>query len=67
MEGTEGRIKTLLMDSGKLAAATAVATVKHHEPSFDLGKVKEELDLVQLVASEEIQAAADDIMKKIDL
>ena len=67
LEDAEGRIKTLLMDGGKLAAATALATVKHHEPSFDLGKVKEELDLVQLVASEEIQAAADDIMKKIDL
>jgi hypothetical protein len=67
LDGVVGRIKALLMDGGKLAAATALAVVKHHEPSFDLERVKEEIDLAQAVDSEDIQAAAEEVMKKINL
>jgi hypothetical protein len=32
----ERRIKGLLLDTANLAAATALSTVKYHDPSFDL-------------------------------
>ena len=67
LEEAEGRLKTLLMDNGKLAAAAALATVRHHVLTFNLEKVREEFDLTRVVGIEDIQAAAEEIVKKIDL
>jgi hypothetical protein len=50
----EGRMKTLLLDTSKLATATVLVTVKFHEPSFDLQKVVEDVDLSELVNHEDI-------------
>jgi hypothetical protein len=36
LDEVEGRIKGLLLDTANLAAAAALSTVKHHDPSFDL-------------------------------
>lgn len=35
----EGQMKTLLLDTGKLATTTPLVMVKFHEPSCDLQKV----------------------------
>jgi hypothetical protein len=44
-----GRMKALLLDTSKLAAAATLAVVKYHEPSFDLQKVAKDVDLSELV------------------
>jgi hypothetical protein len=36
LDKAEGRIKGLLLDTAKLAAAAVLSTVKYHDPSFDL-------------------------------
>jgi hypothetical protein len=48
----EGHIKGLLLDAANLAAAAALSTVKYHNPSFDLQKVSEDVDLSGLVRRE---------------
>jgi hypothetical protein len=39
--------------------------VKFHEPSFD--KVVEDVDLAELVSSEDVQAATEKVIKKFDI
>jgi hypothetical protein len=36
LDEAKGRIKSLLLDTAKLAVAAALSTVKYHNPSFDL-------------------------------
>jgi hypothetical protein len=60
----EGRIKGLLLDTANLAAAAALSTVKYHDPSFDLQKVSEDVDLSSLVRREDIMAATEEVVKK---
>jgi hypothetical protein len=62
----EGRIKGLLLDTANLAAAAALSTVKYHDPSFDLQKVSEDVDLSGLVRREDIVATAKEVVKKFD-
>jgi hypothetical protein len=57
----------LLLDTSKLAAAATLAAVKYHVPSFDLQKVAEDVDLSELVNHEDVQAAAEEVVKKFDL
>jgi hypothetical protein len=58
LDEAEGRIKGLLLDIANLAAATTLSTVKHHDPSFDLQKVSEDVDLSGLIRREDVMAAA---------
>jgi hypothetical protein len=62
----EGRIKSLLLDIAKLAASAALLTVKYHDPSFNLQKVSEDMDLSGLVRREDVVAAAEEVVKKFD-
>jgi hypothetical protein len=62
----EGCIKGMLLDTANLAAAAALSTVKHHDPSFDLQKVSEDVDLSGLIRREDIVAAAGEVVKKFD-
>jgi hypothetical protein len=41
-------------------------TVKYHDPSFDLQKVSEDVDLSGLIRREDIVAAAEEVIKKFD-
>jgi hypothetical protein len=41
----EGRIKGLLLDTANLVAPGALLTIKYHDPSFDVQKVSEDVDL----------------------
>jgi hypothetical protein len=66
LDEAEGRIKGLLPDTANLAADAALSTVKHHDPSFDLQKVSEDVDLSSLIRREDIVAAAGEIVKKFD-
>jgi plasmid maintenance system antidote protein VapI len=61
----EGRINGLLLDTANLAAATALSAVKYYDPSFDLQKVSEDVDLSGLVRHEDISAAAEEVVKKL--
>jgi hypothetical protein len=47
--------------------AAALSTVKYHDPSFDLQKVSEDVDLSGLITREDIMAAAGEVIKKFDL
>jgi hypothetical protein len=49
LDAVEGRIKGLLLDTAILAAAAALSTAKYHNPSFDLQKVSEDVDLSGLM------------------
>jgi hypothetical protein len=60
-------MKTLLLDTRKLAAVETLGTVKFHEPSFDLQKVVEEVNLTELVSDKDIQDPAEEMIKKVDL
>jgi hypothetical protein len=60
-------MKVLLLDTSRLTAAATLATVKFHEPTFDLQKVMEDVDLMELVASEDVRDTAEEIIKKVDL
>jgi hypothetical protein len=44
-----------------------LSTVKYHDPSFDLLKVSEDVDLSGLIRREDIMAAAGEVIKKFDL
>lgn len=67
LDEVEGQMKALLLDTSRLAVAATAVTVKFHESVFDLQKVTEDVDLVELVNSEDIQATAEEIIKKVDL
>jgi hypothetical protein len=67
LDEAEGRIKGLLLDTANLAAAATLPTVKHHDPSFDLQKVSEDVDPSGLIRCEGIVAAASEVVKKFDL
>jgi hypothetical protein len=66
LDEAEGRIKGLLLDTANLAAATVLSTVKHHDPSFDLQKVSEDVDPSGLIRREDIVAATGEVVKKFD-
>jgi hypothetical protein len=66
LDEAEGRIKGLLLDTANLAAAAVLLTVKYHDPSFDLQKVLEDVDLSGLIRREGIVAAAEEVVKKFD-
>jgi hypothetical protein len=66
LDEAEGRIKGLLLDIANLAVAAALSTVKYHNPSFDLQKVSEDVDLSGLVRREDIMEAAEEVVKKFD-
>jgi hypothetical protein len=40
--------------------------VKYHDPSFDLQKVSEDVNLSALMRSEDIVEAAEEVVKKFD-
>jgi hypothetical protein len=67
LDEAEGRVKALLLDTSKLDAAADLATVKFHETTFNLQKVAKGVDLAKMVNSEDVQAAAKEIIKKVDL
>jgi hypothetical protein len=46
--------------------AVALSTVKHHNPSLDLQKVLEDVDLSGLIRPEDIMATAGEVAKKFD-
>jgi hypothetical protein len=54
------------LDTAKVAAATALSTVKYHDLSFDLQKVSEDVDLSGLVRCEDVVAAAEEVVNKFD-
>jgi hypothetical protein len=66
LDEAEGRIKGLLLDTANLAAAAALSTVKYHDSSFDLQKVSEDVDLSGLIRHEDVVAAAEEVIKKLD-
>jgi hypothetical protein len=66
LDEAEGRIKGLLLDTANLASAAALSTVKYHDPSFNLQKVSEDVDLSGIVRREDIVAAAEEVVKKFD-
>jgi hypothetical protein len=66
LDEVEGRIKSLLLDTANHTAVAALSTVKYHDPSFDLQKVLEDVDLFGLVRHEDIMATAAEVVKKFD-
>jgi hypothetical protein len=66
LDEAEGHIKGLLLDTANVAAAATLSTVKYHDPSFDLQKVSEDMDLSGLVRREDVVAAAGEVVKKFD-
>jgi hypothetical protein len=66
LDEAEGRIKGLLLDTANLAAAAALSTVKYHDSSFDLQKVSEDVVLSGLIRHEDVVAAAEEVIKKLD-
>jgi hypothetical protein len=66
LDEAEGRIKSLLLDTANLVAAAVLSTVKYHEPSFDLQKVSEDVDLSGLIRREDVVASAEEVVKKFD-
>jgi hypothetical protein len=47
-------------------ATVTLSTVKYHDPSFDLQKVSEDVDISGLVRREDVAAAAEEVVKKFD-
>jgi hypothetical protein len=43
-----------------------LSTIKYHDPSFDLQKVSEDMDLSGLVRREDVVAATEEVVKKFD-
>jgi hypothetical protein len=43
-----------------------LSTVKHHDPSFNLQKVSEDVDLSGLIRQEDIVAVVGEVVKKFD-
>jgi hypothetical protein len=66
LDDAEGRIKGLLIDTANLVVATELSTVKYHNPSFDLQKVSEDMDLSGLIRCEDVVAAAEEVVKEFD-
>jgi hypothetical protein len=66
LDAAENQVRDLLLDTAKLAAAMALLSVKYHEPSFDLQKVAEDVDLFGLVRREDIVAATEEVVSKFD-
>jgi hypothetical protein len=66
LDEAEGHIKGLLVDTANLAAAAALSTVNYHNPSFDLQKVSDDVNLSGLVRCEDIVVAAEEAVKKFD-
>jgi hypothetical protein len=66
LDEVEDRIKGMLLDTANLAATATLSTIKHHDPSFDLQKVSEGVDLSGLIRREDIVAAAGEVIKKFD-
>jgi hypothetical protein len=66
VDEAEGRIKGLLPDTANLAVAMALSTVRYHDPSFDLQKVSEDVDLSGLIRHEDVVAAAEEVVEKFD-
>jgi hypothetical protein len=66
LEEVEGCIKGLLLDTANLVATAVFSTVKHDDPSFDLQKVSEDVDLSGLIRLEDIVAATGEVVKKFD-
>jgi hypothetical protein len=67
LDEANGWMKALLLDTNKLGVAAALAMVKYHEPSFNLQKVAEDVDLSELVNRGDVQATVEEIMKKFNL
>jgi hypothetical protein len=66
VDEVEGRIKGLLLDTVNLAVTAVLSTVKHHDSSFNLQKVSEDMDLSGLIRREDIVVAAGEVIKKFD-
>jgi hypothetical protein len=66
LDEAEGRIKGLLLDTANLAVAAVLSTVKYHDPSFDLQKVSEDVDLSGLIRCEDVVVATEEVVKKFD-
>jgi hypothetical protein len=66
LDEAEDRIKGLLLDTANLAAVVALSTIKYHDPSFDLQKVSEDVDLSGLIRREDVVVAAKEVVKKFD-
>jgi hypothetical protein len=66
LDEAESRIKDLLLDTAELAVAAVLSTVKYHEPSFDLQKIVEDVDLSGLVRRKDIVVAAEEVVNKFD-
>jgi hypothetical protein len=66
LDEAEGRIKGLLLDTANLAAAVVLSTIKYHDPSFDLQKVSEDVELSGLIRREDVMAATEEVVKKFD-
>jgi hypothetical protein len=63
LDEAESRIKDLLLDTAELAV---LSTVKYHEPSFDLQKIAEDVNLSGLVRRKDIVVAAEEVVNKFD-
>jgi hypothetical protein len=50
----------------RLRVAATLLTVKYHDPSFDLQKVSEGVDMSGLVRCEDVVAAAEEVANKFD-
>jgi hypothetical protein len=66
LDEADSRIKGMLLDTANLAAAAVLSTVKYHDPSFDLQKVSEDVDLSGLVRREDIMPTAGEVVMKFD-
>jgi hypothetical protein len=61
-----GSTKLQVASRANLAAAAALSMIKYHDPSFDLQKVSEDVDLSGLVRREDIVATAEEVVKKFN-
>jgi hypothetical protein len=58
LDEAEHRVRDQLLDTAKLVAAVALSMVKYHEPSYDLQKVTEDVDLSGLVRQKRLSASS---------
>jgi hypothetical protein len=66
LDEAEGRIKGLLLDTAKIAAVATLSMVKYHDPSFDLQKFSEYMDMSGLVRREDVVVAVEEVVNKFD-